>query len=1260
MKSLYKILFFVLFSLSNFSQAQDWIKDYDGIPIHTWLWWGWTDNSRYPGAIDSMSLIVDIVSTDIGISDGQNLVPSDQINYLKNKGLKLIAVKTRETTNTPVLNWIQHYTDAKYSIWEAEGTPPSVSEAMLEYDDNVMRDTTVNDTTYLILRNEVSGVKDTLIWGPYYDQDVFYYTSQDSITAVNYTVNFKMKIDLNNLYPQQLDNPQDTVCIIQVTYSDHAGLYELGETHIIDADTLQRWEFENYFIDFPIIDYRLNKDFDSNNSDFTLPQFTFSSFLSGDTLNPGPRNAKRYVQFKVIWLGKPQYLLSIDRVNIYDSRGWELFESPLRLTYRQRIIDQANSLDFYNTDSLIVGWLGVDEPVSIDIFKPIKLITEILDDNTIPEKRQSLWLAWMGGWSGTWENPNNKFGTMHLSQWKEFKKRVGRANIWQDFYMYDYPYCDTCSIQPPYGENWRDANIRIVTQLNYKQAYDLDPYFGVSLQCGEVHNTQAEERNITDYELLYNTNIALMCGAKFFSLYTYFAQSSIDSCYSSGLTCHSIVDFDLDGTVIDSLIYTPKYFLLKNKIKPRLDGIMGRTLKKISPVSQVLKTPLNTQFSYSNFINKIIKGDCTTQGSSSGVYDYDLGFFTDSLSRDYFMIISRWYNGGCDPALTIKLKPAYYNNYNIKVVDFINNQTYNTNRFGSISTAPVVGDAGFFGVFPILQYGGSISLNDTTYDGETLLDDLTVENGATLYIVEDYYANANITVKNGGKIIYGDAGKIIFAPGKKLIIQGVAEIKGQSNTNRLALEFLNTEKGIELSPGSSLTLQYCNLSGAYYGISTITSGQYYVNISNSTISSGSVGITLVGNSQESGLSPLPTSIIYMCNFPTTGTAISVSNYNSILIKENTLNGCGISVLNSVSAFLQGNIITGSGSVTTYGIFMSSSTGYVRGNQITNCLNGIHIANSSPDVGGNTLQSNIRHGMYIGSGSIPNLVGYLQINPPLYFPLSGFNKIYSNGSATSTNPADNDGSEIYLANSSILVNNGCNQISDDRLSTPTMSTQYLISGTLPSGGGRSLNAIYNYWGTSPITANRFNSLNVIFSPYYTENCPLPDGGSGGGGSETLVLRTSTGLVVDTIYAAEGVPENFTTLEASYSEADNYFATGNVTQAKPVYEQIVSSNYTTEEKLHAYNKLYTIANLSGADETYFNNLQSTFNNIASSEADSLLKKIYNQNAIKCDVSKEEYLTAISKFDNIIQQNPNSEEAVYAEIDIYYSAIWPLRFF
>jgi hypothetical protein len=106
------------------------------------------------------------------------------------------------------------------------------------------------------------------------------------------------------------------------------------------------------------------------------------------------------------------------------------------------------------------------------------------------------------------------------------------------------------------------------------------------------------------------------------------------------------------------------------------------------------------------------------------------------------------------------------------------------------------------------------------------------------------------------------------------------------------------------------------------------------------------------------------------------------------------------------------------------------------------------------------------------------------------------------------------------------------------------------------------------------------------------------------------------------------KTYTNASSCYSEADNLFATGNVTQAKPLYEQIVTGNYTSEEKLSAYNKLYAIGNLTGEDETYFTSLQTTFEDIANNEADTLIKKVYEQNAIKCDVSKEEYLTAINK--------------------------------
>jgi len=49
-----------------------------------------------------------------------------------------------------------------------------------------------------------------------------------------------------------------------------------------------------------------------------------------------------------------------------------------------------------------------------------------------------------------------------------------------------------------------------------------------------------------------------------------------------------------------------------------------------------------------------------------------------------------------------------------------------------------------------------------------LTDDLIIENGAVLTINGNYYANANIIVKNG-KVSYKNKGKIHFAENKRLI-----------------------------------------------------------------------------------------------------------------------------------------------------------------------------------------------------------------------------------------------------------------------------------------------------------------------------------------------------------------------------------------------------------------------------------------------------------------------------------------------------------
>ncbi len=1239
-----KTLFFVLFLFSTTLQAQSILDSYEGIPIETSLDWYWVLHN--PGAIDSMELAgVDIIH--MSFPEEANLQ-----SFFSSRNFDVLPITVPKSGG--VYNWIQYYTDAKYSVWEAEGNPPS--EAKLEYKNSVMF--RPNNANYISLKPEAAGTLDTLIWGPYYHQDVEYETYEDGNSdsiLVYYTADFKLML---SVIGNDNASPTDTLCILQVTQSnvavDSIG-WHLPCTDIIRDTALTRGDFTllNTFKSYALKDYSLeNFDCeDSYNTNVPPPQYRFSSETGLNGKPNGPRWIREYIQFKVIWLGNPNYSLSIDKIVVSDQRGVELMGN----IGKTRINEQATtSLSGYETS--VFGWLGIDEPVSIDLFEPIRIVDSLLNAQLTPKR---LVIPFMGSHSGAWNEFTNPYGVMHLSKWQEFKKRVGSVPIIQNAYLFDTP----CSADSPpehsvcwTGEGFKAINIRIAAEKNYKQAYELDPNFGASLQCGAVFNDQANQRNVARHEVLYSANLALMYGAKYLQMWRYFPTNDIYT--NSGGTFHGIVDWIKDPNNNNHAvpIYTDKYFMLKDTLSPRLKGLFGKTLKQLAPAEEVLG--LNASTNYNLTFNQIERIKLANYYGTEALNSYiDIGTFNKpgEIGDNYFLVINRWYSDAPHNKFYIQFRNLCdFRNWNLMNYVDTTSVTLISDINGVVPPSPVdtivIGDAILYSIKPVAEFGGKIIANETVNSGTTLLGDMTIENGATLTVNGTYTANANITVKSGGKIKYGNNNsKIVFGAGKKIIIEGTTEIKGSSFINKLTLEFANSEKGIDVLPGSSLTLSYCNITGAYYGIITRIGTPSYLNITYSNFAFGSTGIVLNGNYYSGG--PSPTSIISNCNFTTWGTGLSVTNNNSVIISQNSFASCGISLLNVPAAYIQGNNISSGSNESYSGIFFNNSGGYIRSNIIKNRVNGIHLANSSPDIGGNIIEDNFRHGLFTGSGSIPNLVGYIQINPPLYFPLSGYNTIRNNGNNTQSG-TENDGSEIYLSGTNIALRDGCNEISDDRQSAPNMSTLLLINGSLAPGGGRQLDARNNYWGTTTQTNSRFGLLSVLFTPYYGVPCPIPDGG--GGSEELLVLKASTGEVVDTIYAAEGVPENFTTLEASYSEADNYFAKGSVDLAKPLYEQIVSSNYTAEEKLPAYNKLYTIGNLTGEGENYFNNLQSAFDEIANTETDTLLKKIYNQNAIKCDVSKEEYLKAISKFDNIIQQNPNSEEAIYAEIDIITTAL------
>ncbi len=414
---------------------------------------------------------------------------------------------------------------------------------------------------------------------------------------------------------------------------------------------------------------------------------------------------------------------------------------------------------------------------------------------------------------------------------------------------------------------------------------------------------------------------------------------------------------------------------------------------------------------------------------------------------------------------------------------------------------------------------------------------------------------------------------------------------------------------------------------------------------------GSSSVTILGNM---GVGETPPPQIKYCTINNSDYGIIVSNCSEIIIQQNSIlnTALGISLSIVTSPLIVSNTII-SVRNEMQGIFLNSCGGVVRGNFISGHTHGLYLGNSSPDIGGNTITANWNRGIYVGYGSLPNMEGRLYLDPPLYYAISGYNEIYENGGRT----AEDDGSEIFLYNSNARMKGGCNQVTDQRIpnagdTPPLYNTQLLMNG---DGFGEQI-VVYaggNFWDEHPIypLEERFGEdLIMYLDPILTEPCPEPDQGGG----EELFVMSSSGEVIDTVYSVEKTLGTLTQTDLLYAVSEEKFITADFEGAEAVYNQIVGGNDSLRLKLDAYNRLYKIGKLISKPETYFNNLKEEFSTISQTSEDSLQKKIFTQLSTLCLVSEEEYVPAIGEFDQIIQQNPGTEEAVYAEIDAITTAL------
>jgi parallel beta-helix repeat protein len=379
------------------------------------------------------------------------------------------------------------------------------------------------------------------------------------------------------------------------------------------------------------------------------------------------------------------------------------------------------------------------------------------------------------------------------------------------------------------------------------------------------------------------------------------------------------------------------------------------------------------------------------------------------------------------------------------------------------------------------------------------------------------------------------------------------------------------------------------------------------------------------------------------------TGIMLTNGNQAIVTGNSVANflTGIYLSNVGSPAVVDNFITAVDLTVTpnSGIFAESCNGEIRKNTIKNHTYGIELGGSSPNVAENTITENLQYGMYISSDSHPDLG--LTLIGPIGYPLTGYNNIFENGVCDlSQNP------EIFISRSTINLESGCNTIADDREDDPQLNCDffYLIDG---EGVEEEINAVENYWGDHPVYGNdpdgRFGEeLTVDFSHYHNQPCTYSQGGG------MLLMTGSGGEVYDTVYSSSTAPSELTDIESRYAAANEYYYNHQYSQAKQEYSGIIQNYGSERASIKAYNGLYTIEKLMNSSPESFQQLKSFYLQKAGTITDSLMVSTLTHLSNLCLVSAKEYETAIDNFDEIIQQNPNTDVALYREIDALTTAL------
>lgn len=285
---------------------------------------------------------------------------------------------------------VHYYSGGYWSTWTPKNYDATLQgdEAyILRKEFGTIETETINNETFQVActGSLYSSTKDTFLTGPGYKQDYRYSTEKRGYNVngntipqnlINYITVFKMKlgeaIDIGAAGDEKkiceisvcIDN--NSVLAMDVFESNFANPDIDGYSSIQLIDPIEGTTY-NYYTNLPPIENPVNVIGPKNKPNTSAENETYHT-----------------VQFKVKWYGHRQ--LYVKQIDVYDyAIGRILKETPI--ISQNEIINYLNSTGgrtshFYEYPN-ISNWYGLDEPSTIDSYKPYRIVNSIIQNASV-------------------------------------------------------------------------------------------------------------------------------------------------------------------------------------------------------------------------------------------------------------------------------------------------------------------------------------------------------------------------------------------------------------------------------------------------------------------------------------------------------------------------------------------------------------------------------------------------------------------------------------------------------------------------------------------------------------------------------------------------------------------------------------------------------------------------------------------------------------------------------------------------------------